>query len=305
MVGGRFLRGKCARSTRSLGLKNGRVRSALAGALLALGTSAAASAAPTAAAVHAGECATPALWVVHDDDTTVYLFGTFHAHDGKAHWFDHAVKDAFDRSDELVLETLLPGSPEAVNAALARYKQRKGPIATGAIPAAQPSAGLAGARRAMSAAKSMGLSVEQGADVVLHRAADASGKPVHGLESFDFQLAMYDRLPAAPASKTRRAAPSPAATQAATAQLMRSMLAAWNRGDPNTFKAVVGAVHDQSPAAYQILFSERNAAWTQWVVDRMERPGTVFVAVGTGHLVGRDSLQALLASRGYTSSRVY
>ena len=30
----------------------------------------------------------PAMFVVRDADTTVYIFGTFHALDGDAHWFD-------------------------------------------------------------------------------------------------------------------------------------------------------------------------------------------------------------------------
>jgi uncharacterized protein YbaP (TraB family) len=246
--------------------------------------------------------ASPALWVVRDADTTVYLFGTFHAHDGKAHWFDHAVKQAFDRADELVLETLVPDSPAAVSAALARHRARKLAATGPALPAAQPSAGLAGARQAITSARSIGLSVEQGADAVLRRAADAAHKPVTGLESFEFQLAMYDRLPgAAPRAGKAVARPAPAVV---TAQMKR-MLPAWNRGDHRTFEAVVGAVHAQAPDAYRILFAERNAAWSDWVAGRMQRPGTVFVAVGTGHLVGSDSLQALLAAKGMTSARVY
>lgn len=301
MVGERFLRGDCARGTGSLGRSKGLLRRALTATLLALGGVTAAAAQP-ASGPHDGECATPALWVVHDEDTTVYLFGTFHAHDGKAHWFDHAVKDAFERSDELVLETLVPETPEAINAALVRHRARKLASASPALPAAQPSAGLAGARQAMSAARSAGLSVDQGADAVLHKAADQLGKPVIGLESFEFQLGMYDRLPGTSPARTvqKQAAPNHG-----VARQMKQMLTAWNHGDHRTFEQVVAAVHSQSPEAYQIMFAERNAAWAQWVGARMQRPGTVFVAVGTGHLVGRDSLQALLASRGFTSTRVY
>src|SRR5438874_165750 len=55
--------------------------------------------------------ADPAIFVVHDADTTVYLFGTFHALDAKTEWFNDQVKDAFEQSDELVLETLIPEGP--------------------------------------------------------------------------------------------------------------------------------------------------------------------------------------------------
>lgn len=302
MVGGRSLRGRFARSTGAFGLKNRLWRLAAGLLALAMPVPAAAEQAEPPAHEQQPGCATPALWVVRDADTTVYLFGTFHAHDGKAHWFGHAVKQAFDRADELVLETLVPDGPAAVSAALARHRARKLAAGGPALPAVQPSAGLAGARQAMTSARSIGLSVEQGADAVLHRAADAAHKPVTGLESFDFQLAMYDRLPgAAPRAGKPAARPAPTAVAAQ----MKRMLAAWNTGDHRTFEAVVGAVHAQSPDAYRILFAERNAAWSDWVAARMQRPGTVFVAVGTGHLVGSDSLQALLAAKGLTSARVY
>src|SRR5438309_12009434 len=62
---------------------------------------------PAATATHAD----PAVFVVHDADTTVSLFGTFHALDSKTEWFNDQVKDAFEQSDELVLETLLPEGP--------------------------------------------------------------------------------------------------------------------------------------------------------------------------------------------------
>lgn len=240
--------------------------------------------------------ARPALWVVGDSDTIIYLFGTFHAHDGRARWFDRAVKTAFDRSDELILETLVPDDPRDLSEALARYRAEKGAYVT------SPSPGLSGAKTAMSAARSAGLSVHLGADAVLRRAASASGKRVDGLESFEFQLRMYDQLPGrapAAAPTAGAAAPNPA-----VAEFMRQMQAAWNRGDPTTFEAVVGAVHAQSPDAYRLLFEQRNSEWAGWIVDRLNQPGTVFVAVGTGHLVGRDSVQAKLAARGIRSARI-
>ena len=42
--------------------------------------------------------AAPAMFVVRDADTTVYIFGTFHALDGQAQWFDDRSKNAFEQS---------------------------------------------------------------------------------------------------------------------------------------------------------------------------------------------------------------
>ena len=54
----------------------------------------------------------PALWVVKDADTTLYLFGTVHVLKPGLGWFDDGVKQAFDQSDQLVLELVQPPASE-------------------------------------------------------------------------------------------------------------------------------------------------------------------------------------------------
>ena len=78
--------------------------------LLAAAALAAASPFGAAAAPPADQ---PAMFVVRDADTTVYIFGTFHALDGRSQWFGNQVRDAFEQSNELVLETLVPEQPTA------------------------------------------------------------------------------------------------------------------------------------------------------------------------------------------------
>ena len=65
--------------------------------------------------------AEPAMWVVKDQDTTIYLFGTFHALDGKRDWFNDEVRDAFDASQEVVLEIVTPDNPADMRPALMRH----------------------------------------------------------------------------------------------------------------------------------------------------------------------------------------
>ena len=135
--------------------------------------------------VHA---ATPALWVVNDSDTIIYLFGTFHALDQESRWFDQAVRTAFTASDELVLETLVPRPPAPAfsNRSPAQHFR----------PVAQPAPGtsyLDTSKAVMSAGRTKGLSTDHGAVAVLRDVADIEGKRVGGLESFDFQMRMFGR----------------------------------------------------------------------------------------------------------------
>jgi uncharacterized protein len=239
----------------------------------------------------------PALWVISDADTTVYLFGTFHALDGRSAWFNRGIKAAFDASDQLVLETLVPEDPAELHAVLTRNDLVREPrVGEPVIAADKAPSFVASAGQAMAAGRAMGMSVDHGADAVLRRAANAAGKPVGGLETFDFQLRMFGSLPATPAASRPGAG--------GARDMLARMQSAWARGDSASFAAVLGNVQAQSPAAYKTLFADRNVTWASWIAGRMQQPGTVFVAVGTGHLIGRDSVQAKLAERGIQSARI-
>jgi len=59
-----------------------------------------------------------------------------------------------------------------------------------------------------------------------------------------------------------------------------------------------------TPHLRDILIKQRNAAWTTWLKARLGTPGTVFVAVGAGHLAGPLSVQKMLAHQGVKVERV-
>ena len=232
----------------------------------------------------------PALWVLSDRDTTIYLFGTFHALDDRTDWFRRDVRAAFEGSDQLMLETLVPTDPIELTNALSRHSLIA-PLVVG-----QPVVSRAAApARIMAAGRTAGMTAERGADFMLRQFATADGKPVGGLESFDFQLSMLTGLPTA----ERLAGPQPDPRH-----MLLAMRTAWRAGDAASFAAMLGTLESQSPTAYQRLFVDRNTHWANWIARRMEQPGTIFIAVGTGHLIGRDSIQQQLRLRGYRSTRI-
>ena len=241
------------------------------------------------------------MWAISDEDTTIFLFGTFHALDRDTGWFSNVVRAAFNHSDELVLETVVPSDPAELLASLSRQSLAgEAKVGEPVIGTSQSRSGFVDtSTQAMSAGRSVGMSVDNGADSVLRREAQSDGKRIDGLESFDFQLAMFSSLPAPPNS-----ANTSISGQGDMASAMQNMKAAWKRGDSTHIAAVLGAMEQQSPETYKRLFAERNTRWAEWVARRMERPGVVFVAVGTGHLIGRDSVQQRLTERGYEPVRV-
>jgi uncharacterized protein YbaP (TraB family) len=263
----------------------------------ALLAAAIAAAAPTAQPAQiAGEDISPAMFVVRDADTTVYIFGTFHALDGQGDWFRDRVKSAFDSSGELVLETVIPEGPVKLQP---MFGARPLPVT--------PSASfLATTRMAINAGKSQGMQVGNGADMVLRHIAEAQGKPVEGLETLELQLNMFNHMPSADAGDTRRAG-QPVDGGGQMQDLTRAMAEmqdAWKHGDQRVFVRMLGQLEKASPDTYRMMFTERNARWADWIAGRMQTPGVVFVAVGAGHLAGKDSVLVRLAELGIPSSRL-
>lgn len=241
--------------------------------------------------------ARPALWVVNDEDTVIYLFGTFHALDGKSAWFNDEVKTAFNRSQELILETLVPSLPSPAPVPVPAPGFRIQPVG----PFAGSASFLTTSKTVMSAGRSQGMSTAQGADAILREAAEDVGKPVGGLESFQFQLNMFSKLPGAAPPR------DPATANKAKvhlANVLTELQSAWNQGEIERFAPMLDQMRTKSPETYKLLFNDRNGRWAAWIARRLQQPGVVFVAVGAGHLAGGDSVQNKLAALHVRSQRI-
>jgi hypothetical protein len=256
----------------------------------------AAAAPPALAAAEPAADANPAMFVVRDTDTTIYIFGTFHALDGHSDWFDHRVKSAFESSSELVLETVIPEGPVRLRPAIAGQP----------LPVTPSASFLATTRLAINAGRSHGMQVGNGADNVLRHAAEAEGKPVEGLETLELQLNMFTRMPSDPTASSPRAGEpvDDGNARDSLSNAMAEMQSAWKHGDQSVFVRMLGQLEASSPDTYRMMFTERNARWADWIAGRMQTPGTVFVAVGAGHLAGKDSLLRRLAEQGIVSARL-
>ena len=264
----------------------------------------------------------PALWAVKDDDTTVYLFGTVHVLKPGLSWFDGAVKDAFDKSDELKLELVLPEDQNEVakeTMALAldqsgtALSSRLDPAALAAYQAAMTSLGLppasfdgfkpwfAGITLSVLPLTKMGYNPEEGAEKQLSNAAKAAAKPISGFETLSEQLGFFDALPMS--------------SQIAFLNVMvkdldklgpqlDTMVGQWGAGDPAALAETMNEGLAETPDVAKTLLWDRNARWAEQIETRMAQPGTVFVAVGAGHLAGAKSVQDYLEQRGLKVTRI-
>ena len=289
---------------------------------LLLATALAFAPAPALAQETAVPDADPAMWVVKDEDTTVYLFGTFHLLDGQRAWFNDEVKTAFDASDELVIEAIVPEDPAALQPLIVRYAIDPEGRSLSAELTEEQNAKLAEALQtvgvppqafdrfepwfvsmtlAVLASQKLGISGEHGPERVLSQAAAAREMPVGELEGVEYQLGLFDGMP-----REMQLAQLGVTLEQFNeiADEVGPMLAAWSDGEIERLAGILNESLKEHPELFRILFTERNASWAEWIDNRLDQPGTVFVAVGAGHLAGDSSVQALLEERGIASTRI-
>jgi uncharacterized protein YbaP (TraB family) len=84
---------------------------------------------------------------------------------------------------------------------------------------------------------------------------------------------------------------------------LRDIVEAWKKGDAETLAKLMNE-EDDAPELMELLLHNRNRTWANWIKARMDRPGTVFLAVGAGHLAGKGSVQQELATKGIASTRI-
>lgn len=266
------------------------------------------------------EPARPALWKVADADTTIYLFGTIHALPAGVEWFHGPVAGAFAQSAELVTE-VAESSPVAMQGAVMEMAvlpagaSLRAQIAPADRPAfEQALAGLGMPPAALDryepwyAAIALatlplardGFTTENGVEALLDSRADAAGKPHTGLETAVFQLSLFDSLPVEVQHRYLREV---VRTLPNLRNEIAAMVDAWRLGDADRLAALINE-DESDPALMQALLVNRNRTWAGWIRQRMDSPGTVFVAVGAGHLAGKDSVQDFLRSHGIVAQRV-
>ncbi len=273
------------------------------------------------ATLEAADAARPALWRVADDDTTVFLFGTFHALKPQVEWFDGNVLAAYEAADEVALEAIDTQDATLMHQLVMRYaidpqgRKLSGVISPQSkdrliealasldvslvsVDAMEPwMATMMLSNLQMIAA---GFDATLGVDVRLQREAMRHNKTLIGIESAEAQLKMLDSFPEAQQIRwldlTLRDWDDGAAK-------LDELLALWASGNVDGFTKVMVESMKEVPDLVDVLLRDRNEGFAEWIEHRMDEPGTVFFAVGAGHLAGPDSVQDFLRREGISVTR--
>ncbi|WOB78619.1 TraB/GumN family protein [Brevundimonas nasdae] len=260
----------------------------------------------------------PALWVVKDADSTLYLFGSVHVLRPTTGWSSPRVEAAFDSAPDIWFEISNPDDQAAIMPLIQQHglspetplSSRLTPEENAELDAAAQAMGASAAQlqpmKPWLAALSLsvaplikaGYNPKSGVELVLKARAEAAGKSIHGFETIDKQIGILagltDDVQLAFLRETLKDYEN-AATK------LDEMVEAWARGDVATLDRVtITEMKEASPALYQAILVDRNTDWANQIQTLLEGSGTAFIAVGAAHLTGDDSVQAILQKRGVT-----
>lgn len=278
---------------------------------------------PSALVMPAMARAEPALWVVRDADSTLYLFGTIHMMRAGVDWYDERISTAFDSADELWLETDTAAGLGTVLPVMRYGMDWKGSLASRLGPeytakfealarlmGAQP-AGFRYMRPWLAALTLTTLPMTRegfqpaaGIDVQLEGFAARTHKPVRRLETISEQLRIFADLPPETEIAMLREVIDDG-FDGVDETPMADLVETWIEGDEAGLVVLVqtGELKPGSPF-YEALFTRRNEAWARKIEGIMAGAGTSFFAVGAGHLVGAGSVIELLTQKGFTVERL-
>ncbi len=249
-----------------------------------------------------------------------YIYGTIHLIDEKSFFLSNNLQKQLKKSDLLVMEinlkkemnimsvmskifmsnhmtldSLLP--PSDVNKIVEKTNQWGLPSIM--IKKIKPMF-LSMMREAMSIQKGENKESTKSYEIELMKIADTQNKEVDGLESVDFQLAIFDSIPYLTQAKMLLSKLDNDPSALNENEEMNAMLETYKLQDVDKLCNTENtSTQEDDVMINNFLLIKRNTAWIPKMTSFMKQKSTFF-AVGAGHLGGRNGVIRLLKANGYT-----
>lgn len=262
----------------------------------------------------------PAVWTLADEDTTIRIMGTVHFLRPDLEWRSAVIDTALDEADTLVFEADVSSqeaASELINFVSTRGLFTDGRQLTSLLDETETAElkealdylgfplGAMQTFRPWYAAMSLsvlqmkkdGFDPTAGVEKVLEEEGKAAGKSFAYLETVEQQLGRFADLPD---EKQVDFLISSAESIEEGGEMLDVLISEWQDGDVNGLGLLMSNPEMMgSDAIYNALLKSRNEDWVPKIEAMLDEPGTVLIAVGAGHLAGKDSVIQLLRADGY------
>jgi len=264
----------------------------------------------------------PALWKISNASTNLYILGSVHVLKAGTPWLTDDLSRKISAAGAIYLEiSAAEQQPQAMSELLKKYgylppgdslKKHLPDEVYADLVAALSRFGMS--EKVYNSFKpwtadviyadykfvKAGYNPANGVEATIIGLAAAKGIPVEGLETADSQIAMLDSLTEQEVADMLRGELVDEGGMAVMDRLTRS----WLSGDVADLTAYFAETAKDSPSLQKRIFADRNAAWVPKIQAIMAKPGSYVLIVGTGHLVGPESVISLLQKAGIKVDRV-
>jgi uncharacterized protein YbaP (TraB family) len=146
-----------------------------------------------------------------------------------------------------------------------------------------------------------GYGAQFGLEQTLLRRAEQDGLPVLGLETVEQQIGIFDRLNMPMQRELLAQTLAELDTGPAT---IANLVSAWRSGDLAALEAALSGEMELKPELFEALVAARNRHWVSELKRLLAADQSYLVIVGALHLVGANSVVALMESEGYRIERL-
>jgi len=147
----------------------------------------------------------------------------------------------------------------------------------------------------------LGFDATLGVDSRFAARAMQDGKEIRGLETLEYQLSIMDGMSTGAQRDFLLATLEEAGE---VEELVGNMIAAWKSGNTRALKSLIVDTMAEQPELYQRMLVERNRNWTKIIAQLTQDSDDYLIVVGTAHLIGKDSVLAMLDKAGYPSKQI-
>ena len=274
----------------------------------------------SAAAPVAAQTPEPPIWVVEDEDSTIYMVGTVHMMRDGVDWESPELTSILEEVDEVWLELDNFEPPENIGAMIMQSglsperplssllsEDEMAQLETILSSHQVPVDSFDGLRPwfaylQISALMLMeaGFDPQGGIDLHIKGRADEMGIPVNGFETFEEQFEVLAGMPEDVQVEVLREA---IVEYDDAREDLVVQLESWIGGDLAGLEEETAEIAEEMEVFYEELFVNRNHGFADGIEEILDGEGTALVAVGLGHYVGPDSIPTLLEERGYSVER--
>ena len=142
----------------------------------------------------------------------------------------------------------------------------------------------------------LGFDQKFGIDLYFFNKAKKDNKKINGLESNDYHLKLLDELMG---NDEEDFMLDTLTDLDQTEKNANDLVGFWEKGDVKELDSFLNSGFEDFPKLHQRLVIQRNYNWIPKIEELMKQKENVLVIVGTGHLVGKESVVEILTNKGY------